>query len=135
MSSIEPRGDSRTGDLLGLVLLTVDGALLGAFGVAFAQLHADGVPIPMGVAFSVLILPWLVLRAGEIDPRPAAAGAPVIAWFLVVAALAVAGPGGDMMVPVNWQSGLLVAGGLGAGLIALRIVLNTEVSTIGGDHG
>lgn len=132
---IEAREESRLGDLLGLGLLTFDGALLGAFGVAFAQIHSGGVPIPMGVAFSVLILPWLVLRAGEIDPRPAAAGAPVIAWFLVVAVLAVAGPGGDVMVPLNWQSGLLVFGGLGAGLIALRIVLGTEVPTTGADHG
>jgi hypothetical protein len=130
VTSIEPREESRLGDLLGLALLTFDGALLGAFGVAFAQIHSGGVPIPMGVAFSVLILPWLVLRAGEIDPRPVAAGAPVIAWFLVVAALAVAGPGGDIMVPLNWQSGLLVLGGLGAGLIALRIVIDN-----GGDHG
>jgi hypothetical protein len=130
VTPISPRGESRLGGLLGLALLTFDGALLGAFGVAFAQIHSGGVPIPMGVAFSVLILPWLVLRAGEIDPRPGAAGAPVAAWFLVVAALAVAGPGGDVMVPVNWQSGLLVVGGLGAGLIALRLVLNDGGSDV-----
>jgi hypothetical protein len=125
VTPIAPRGDSRASGLLGLALLTFDGALLGAFGVAFAQIHSGGVPIPMGVVFSLLIMPWLVLRAGEIDPRPGAAAAPVIAWFLVVAVLAVAGPGGDVMLPVNWQSGLLVLGGLGAGLVALRIVLST----------
>lgn len=130
MTPVAPQ--RRAAGLLGLALLTFDGALLGAFGVAFAQLHSGGVPIPMGVLFSVLILPWLVLRAGEIDRRPGAAGAPVIAWFLAVAVLAVAGPGGDMMVPLNWQSGLLVLGGLGAGLIALRFVLSTEG---GHEHG
>ena len=126
MTSIAPRAESRVSALLGLTLLTVDGALLGAFGVAFAQIHSGGVPIPMGAVFSVLIMPWLVLRAGEIDPRPGATAAPVIAWFLVVAVLAVGGPGGDVMLPVNWQSGLLVLGGLGAGLIALRFVLSTD---------
>lgn len=129
MTPVSP-GETRPVALAGLALLTFDGALLGAFGVAFAQIHSGGVPIPMGVAFSVLILPWLVLRAGEIDPRPGAAGAPVMAWFLVVVALAVAGPGGDVMVPLNWQSGLLVVGGLGAGLFTLRFVIDN-----GGDHG
>lgn len=128
MTPIAPRGVSRASGLLGLALLTFDGALLGAFGVAFAQVHSGGVPIPMGAVFSVLILPWLVLRAGEIDPRPGAAAAPVTAWFLAVAVLALAGPGGDVMLPVNWQSGLLVLGGLGAGLLALRIVLSTDGS-------
>lgn len=130
MTPTTPRRDSRAGTRLALALLIFDGALLGAFGVAFAQLHSGGVPIPMGVVFSVLILPWLVLRAGEIDPQPGTAGAPVIAWFLVVAVLAVAGPGGDVMVPLNWQSGLLVSGGLGAGLIALRFVLNEGGSDV-----
>ncbi|GAA2561267.1 hypothetical protein [Pseudonocardia hydrocarbonoxydans] len=120
---IEPRPDPRLTGVAGLVLLTVDGALLGAFGVVFAQIHTAGVPVPMGVVLSMLILPWLVLRAGELDDRPGVAAAPLAAWFAVVAVLAVGGPGGDVLVPVNWQSGALVFGGLGAGLWALRRVL------------
>lgn len=124
---IAPRAESRVAGIAALVLLVVDGALLGAFGVAFAQIHSGGIPVPMGVVLTVLILPWLVLRAGEVDDRPGVAGAPLLAWFLVVAVLAVAGPGGDMMVPLNWQSGALVLGGLGAGLWALRRVVDGEL--------
>lgn len=125
---IVPRSEPRVVGVAALVLLVFDGALLGAFGVAFAQIHSGGIPVPMGVVLTVLILPWLVLRAGEVDDRPGVAGAPLLVWFLVVGVLAVAGPGGDMMVPLNWQSGALVLGGLGAGLWALRRVVDGELN-------
>lgn len=111
---------------LGLVLLTLNGALLGAFGVGFTPIFVGGVPVPMGVLFTVLILPWLVLRAGELDGRPGVAALPVVAWFLVVAVLAVVSPGGDVMVPLWWQSGALLVGGVAAGLWALRQVVVEE---------
>ena len=69
---------------------------------------------------TVLVLPWLVLRAGEIDRR--FAGAPVFAWFATIAVLGLFGPGGDALLTTSWQSLLLVVGGVGAGLWALRRV-------------
>ena len=111
---------------LGLALLTLNGALLGAFGVGFTPIFVGGVPVPMGVLFTVLILPWLVLRAGELDGRPGVAALPVVAWFLVVAVLAVVSPGGDVMVPLWWQSGALLVGGVATGLWALRQVVVEE---------
>lgn len=110
----------------GLALLIVNGGLLGAFGVGFTPIFVGGVPVPMGVLFTVLILPWLVLRAGELDPRPRIAALPIVAWFLVVAVLAVVAPGGDVMVPLWWQSGALLLGGVAAGLWALRQVIVEE---------
>jgi hypothetical protein len=80
----------------------------------------------------VLIVPWLVFRAAEVDPRPSRAGAPLLAWVVAVAVLGLAGPGGDVMLPATWQSLLLVIGGIGAGLWALRSVLNSEHGRSGG---
>lgn len=116
------------GDNLAVVgLLTFDGLLLGAFGLAFTPLFIGPVPVPLGALLAILILPWLVLRAGEIDPRPAVAAAPLVAWFLAVVVLGFAGPGGDVLLPTGpttfWTSLVLVLGGLGAGLLALRRVL------------
>jgi hypothetical protein len=112
------------GGLLGLLVL--DGVLLGGLGLVLTPLYAGGVPVPIGVVLSVLILPWLVRRAGEVDARPSRAAAPLSAWVLTVAVLGLVGPGGDIMLPVTWQSLLLVVGGVGAGLWALQRVLNTE---------
>lgn len=114
-------------DVAVLGLLAFDGALLGAFGLAFTPLHTGGVPVPMGALLTILILPWLVSRAGEIDPRPALAGAPIIAWLVVIFVLGLTGPGGDALLPTTWQSLLLFGGGLAAGLLALRRVLNIEL--------
>ena len=90
-----------------LALLVLNGALLGAAGLAFTPLYLDG-------------LPGLVGRAGEIDPRTGWAAAPLTAWGITVGVLGVAGPGGDVLLPVTWQSLLLLFGGLGAGLWRLR---------------
>ena len=63
---------TRIGEVAVLALLTFDGALLGAFSLAFTPMYVAGFPAPMGILFAVLILPWLVTRAGEVDARPAA---------------------------------------------------------------
>ena len=118
------------GPVLGL--LVVDGLLLGALGLVLAPLYAGGVPVPVGVVLSVLIVPWLVFRAAEVDPRPSRAGAPLLAWVVAVAVLGLTGPGGDVMLPATWQSLLLVIGGIGSGLWALRSVLNSEHGRSGG---
>jgi len=120
-------GGSRVDGLMVLVLLAFDGLLLGAFGLAFTPLFIGAVPVPLGAVLSIIILPWLVLRAGDVDPRPGFAGAPLIAWFVAVVVLGLTGPGGDVILPTQpgtfWTSLVLLFGGVGTGLWALRRVL------------
>jgi hypothetical protein len=101
-------------------LLVLDAALLGAFGLVFTPLHVGAVPLPMGAVLSALVLPWLVHRAAEVDPRPAVAAAPLVVWLATVGVLGWAGPAGDVLLPATWQSLLLVVAGAGSGLWALR---------------
>jgi hypothetical protein len=115
-----------------LALLVVDGLLLGAIGLVLTPMYAGPVPAPVGALLSIVVLPWLVLRAGELDPRPGLAGAPLVAWLLAVAVLGFGGPGGDVLLPATWQSLLLVFGGLFAGLLALRRVLIGGTVLVGG---
>lgn len=107
-------------------LLVVDAALLGAFGLIFTPLYAGSIPVPLGALMSALILPWLVARCGELTGTAGGAGAPVIAWLGTVGVLGLAGPGGDVLLPATWQSLLLVAGGLGSGLLAVRHAIETR---------
>ena len=118
--SLPHRRQPRTGLL---ALLVVDGLLLGGIGLVLPPMYAGPVPAPVGAVLSILLLPWLVLRAGELDPRPGVAGAPLFAWLLAVGVLGFGGPGGDVLLPATWQSALLMFGGLFAGLLALRKVL------------
>ena len=106
-----------------LGLLVVDGLLLGGVGLVLTPMYVGAVPAPVGAVLSILVLPWLVLRAGELDPRPGMAGAPLLAWLVAVGMLGFSGPGGDVLLPATWQSLLLLFGGLFAGLLALRTVL------------
>jgi hypothetical protein len=109
-----------------LVLLVLNGLLLGGFGLMFTPLYTNGIPVPMGAVLSILLLPWLVRQAGEIDARPAVAGAPLTAWVMAVGVLGLLGPGGDALLLPSWQSLLLLAGGIGAGLWALRAAMEQE---------
>lgn len=123
MMSLPPPPPAATdGGLLGLLLL--DAILLGGFGLAFTPFYVNSVPVPIGALLVILILPWLVLRAAEIDPRGGVAASPLWAWLLTVLLLGLWGPGGDAMLPMGpdtvWTSALLVFGGVLAGMWGLR---------------
>lgn len=116
-----------------LGLLIVDAGLVGALGVAFTPLYLGGIPAPISVPLTVLILVWLVRRAAEIDPRPTRAAAPLIGWVITVVVLGFATPGRGGLLPPTWPSLLLLGGGLGAGLWALRQVVDSAYQR--GDGG
>lgn len=107
-------------------LLSLTGAVLGAFGLLFTPLYAGSIPVPLGIVVTLLSLPWLVRASGELDPRPLPASGPLIGWVVAVFGLTMFGPGGDLMLPLTWQSLLFVVVGLGSGLWALRAVLLDE---------
>ena len=121
MEDDEGRDDEGSGSGL-LALLIVDGVLLSAFSIAVNPLYLGAVPVPMGALLSLLVLPWLVLRAGEVDPRPRWAGSPAFAWFAPLLLLGLTGPGGDVMLAGTWQPLVLIAAGVGGALWALRRV-------------
>lgn len=102
-----------------LALLVLDAVLLAVAGLAFAPAYVGALPAPFAALLTILLLPWLVRRASEIDTRPLLAAAPLSAWAVTVGVLGLAGPGGDVLLPSTWPTLLLLFGGLGAGMWAL----------------
>lgn len=111
-----------------LTLLVLNGVLIAAFGLVYNPMYWNGVAVPLGALFTLLVLPWLVLQAGDLDTRPAVAGAPLIAWVVTVGVLVLIAPGGDVLLPSgDWRSWLLIVAGLGGGLVAVRTVVGAIV--------
>ncbi len=118
--------DAESSDSALLALLIVDGVLLGALAVAFNPLYVGPAPVPLGAVASLLVVPWLVLRAGDVDPRPGWAGAPAFAWFVTIGVLGLTGPGGDFVLAGTWQPIVLLAAGIGGAVWAMRQVARTR---------
>lgn len=115
----EPGRGSGFAAALGVGVLALDGALLAVFGPLFNPLYRGALPLPMGALLTILVMPWLVGQAAEIDPRRWAAAAPLLAWAVTIPVVGFAGPGGDVLLPDTWQTLLLCAGGLAAGVFGL----------------
>ena len=108
---------------LALVLLVIS-LLLVAFELMFQMLYIGPVPVPLGTVIVVVSLPWLIhTTATEILPTPAGAAAPLVVWFAAVLVLGFFGPGGDLLLPVNWESLLLLAGAV-TGVVSFRRALD-----------
>ncbi|WP_103380417.1 hypothetical protein [Pseudonocardia dioxanivorans] len=107
---------------LTLVVIVVTSVLLAAFELMLQPLYAGSVPAPVGTVVALVTMPWLVRGAAGESSSAAVAGLPLVAWLLTVGVLGALGPGGDVLLPATWQSLLLAAAAVGAGLFALRSV-------------
>jgi hypothetical protein len=103
-----------------LGLLIIDAVLLSVFGLATNPSYIGTVPAPVGALITIGLLPWLVRRAAELTVNPLLSAAPLWVWAIVTGVVGVLGPGGDVLLPVTWQSLLLMFGGMGAGMLAHR---------------
>ncbi|ANY05981.1 hypothetical protein [Pseudonocardia sp. HH130630-07] len=102
-------------------LLVVLSVLLAAFELMFQMLYIGPVPVPVGTVVVLVSLPWLVrTTVTEISPTALGAAAPVLLWFVSILVLGMFGPGGDILLPANWQSLLLLVAGAGVGVVSFR---------------
>jgi len=94
-----------------LVLLVVDAVLLALLELFFLPLYVGGtVPFPVTVLIAAVTTPLLVRLAGRLV-TPRAAFAPLVTWVLVVVVVGLFGPGGDLVLLLDWRALLLIAGG------------------------
>jgi hypothetical protein len=80
-----------------LALLAVDGVLSAILGALLLPTYLGAIPVPVSALVCGLINAALVWAAGYWTDSKRLAALPLWAWLATVAALAVGGPGGDII--------------------------------------
>jgi hypothetical protein len=109
-----------------LMVLVFDAVALAAVELAYLPLRVGAVPLPITTLLAAVSTPWLVRSAAELGGPRSAAAVPLLVWLLALGVLGVAGPGGDVLLPADWRSVLLLAGGL----FPAAVVLGRELAGI-----
>jgi hypothetical protein len=107
----------------GGVLVVVGAIVLAVIEGFLVPLRAGTTPVPIALVLAVavnLVAPWATYR---VTGRRAAAVAPVLAWLAVVVTLSSRGPGGDVVVPGDWQGISFLLAGAAAGAVGVVIVV------------
>jgi hypothetical protein len=111
-----------------LVVLVFDAVALAAVELAYLPLRVGAAPVPVTILLAVVSTPWLVRSAAELGGCRAVAAAPLVVWLLALGVLGIAGPGGDVLLPADWRSMLLLGGGLFPAAVVLGRVLGRSSS-------
>jgi hypothetical protein len=106
-----------------LVVLVLDAVELAAVELLYLPLRVGAVPIPVTIVLAVMSTPWLVRSAAELGGPRLVAAVPLVIWVIALGVFGVAGPGGDVLLPVDWRSALLLGGGLFPAAVVLGRVL------------
>jgi len=110
-----------TGVVCGLVLvaLLLDAVLLAAVELLYLPLRIGAAPVPITILLAAVTTPWLVRSAARLGGGGVVAASPLVTWVLGVLVLGMAGPGGDILLPADWRSLVLLGGGMFPGAVAL----------------
>jgi hypothetical protein len=109
-----------------LMVLVFDAVALAAVELAYLPLRLGAMPLPITILLAAVSTPWLVCSAAELGGPRSVAAVPLVVWLLALGVLGVAGPGGDVLLPADWRSVLLLAGGL----FPAAVVLGRELAGI-----
>lgn len=105
--------------LLMVLVLVGDAAVLAALELLYLPMHLGGVPFPVTILVAAVTTPWLVRAAARTGGGGVVAATPLVAWVVCVLGFGVAGPGGDVLLPADWRSLVLLASGMFPGAVAL----------------
>ncbi|MFY9805928.1 MAG: hypothetical protein WCB57_05895 [Pseudonocardiaceae bacterium] len=95
-----------------LVVLVFDAFALAAVELLYLPLRVGAVPVPITILLAAVTTPWLVRSAAELGGPRAVAAVPLVVWVLALGVLGLGGPGGDVLLPADWRSVLLLGGGI-----------------------
>ena len=109
--------------MLGGVLVGLVAALLALLECFYVNLRIGATPVPLAqvvAAVANLGLPFVMYRVTGLRGL---AVVPGLIWIVIALILAARGPGGDVVVPGNWQGILLLLAGAGAAVIAIVVLI------------
>lgn len=112
--------------LLVFGVLLADVFLLAIIEMMFVNQRIGGVPVPVSSVVALVSTPWLVKRAGDLPIGAPAAIFVLLTWAGTTLLLGFTGPGGDVLLPNDWTSQLLLAAGLVPGALTLGRVLRAR---------
>ncbi|MGH3883696.1 MAG: hypothetical protein ACRDRY_02115 [Pseudonocardiaceae bacterium] len=113
-----------------LLVLVFDAVALAAVELLYLPLRVGAVPVPVTILLAVVSTRWLVRSAAELGGPRSVAAVPLVVWLLALGVFGVAGPGGDVLLPADWRSLLLLGGGLfPAALVLGRTLARPAVAT------
>lgn len=109
--------------MLGGVLVAVAAVILAVGECFYVNLRIGSTPVPLAQIVAIvanLALPWAAYR---LTGHRGAAVIPALIWGIVAIVLAARGPGGDVVVPGNWQGIFLLLGGAAAAVISIVVLV------------
>ncbi len=116
-----------------LAVLVFDAVALAAVELLYLPLRVGAVPVPVTILLAVVSTRWLVRSAAELGGPRSVAAVPLVVWLLALGVLGVAGPEGDVLLPADWRSLLLLGGGLfPAALVLGRALARPASGRVGG---
>jgi hypothetical protein len=101
------------------VVLVFDAVALATVELFYLPLRVGAAPFPITIVLAAVSTPWLVRSVAHLGGPRAMAAVPLLVWLLVIGVLGVGGPGGDVLLAVDWRSGLLLAAGTVPAAVAL----------------
>jgi hypothetical protein len=110
-----------------LLVLVLDAVLLAVLELLFLPLRIGGVAMPVTAVLAAVSTPWLVHSAAALGGPARVAAVPLVAWVVALLVFGVAGPGGDVLLPANWRSMLLLGAGIFPAALQLGRVLGQEL--------
>ncbi len=113
--------------LVMLGVLVFDAVLLAVVELLFLPLRVGGWPVPVSILVAVVTTPWLVRSAAHQVGGGLSAAAPLAAWVTTVLVFGTAGPGGDVLLPADLRSLLLLTGGMFPAAFVLGRTLHRKV--------
>jgi hypothetical protein len=118
-----------------LLVLVLDAVALAVVELLYLPLRVGAVPVPVTILLAVVSTPWLVRSAAELGGPRLVAAVPLVVWVLAIGVFGVAGPGGDVLLPADWRSALLLGGGLfPAALVLGRVLARYSSGGVVGRH-